>query len=86
MPFRSGIVGALVRKAASSAGDDDDDDDIRREESFRRRWVLDGGVDPVVVEIEDARIEKAAAERGVADVVALAVTRSASRESLIEGE
>lgn len=77
----------MVREAASSAGDDDDDDDIRMEESFRRRWVLDGGVDPVVVvEIEDARIEKAAAERGVADVVALAVTRSASRESLIEGE
>jgi hypothetical protein len=31
----------------------------------------------------DARKERAAAERGVADVVALAVTRSANRESLM---
>jgi len=31
----------------------------------------------------EARKEKAAAERGVADVVALAVTRNANRENLI---
>jgi hypothetical protein len=34
-------------------------------------------------EPEEARKEKAAAERGVADVVALAVTRKANRENLI---